>query len=113
MHKLLERQLRRFLPAGMDVPTELVPFIDAIDATYRQSDDDRALLERSMEVASQEMVDRFRQLNDALMAAERTSAERSALLSLLTATLDSTTDGILVVDPNGRIVQSNRRFAEM
>ena len=34
-------------------------------------------------------------------------------LSLLTATLESTTDGILVVDPEGKIVSLNRKFAAM
>ncbi len=34
-------------------------------------------------------------------------------LSLLAATLDATADGILVVDPFGRITSFNRRFAEM
>jgi diguanylate cyclase (GGDEF)-like protein/PAS domain S-box-containing protein len=34
-------------------------------------------------------------------------------LSLLEATLESTTDGLLVVDLNGRIVSYNQRFAEM
>jgi PAS domain S-box-containing protein len=34
-------------------------------------------------------------------------------VSLLSSTLEATTDGILVVDPAGRIVRSNRRFAEL
>ena len=34
------------------------------------------------------------------------------LLSLLTATLDSTADGILVVDMDGKITSFNRRFIE-
>lgn len=34
-------------------------------------------------------------------------------LSLLRATLDSTADGILVVDENGKILSYNRRFVEM
>ena len=34
-------------------------------------------------------------------------------LSLLAATLDATADGVLVVDPGGRITSFNHRFAEM
>ncbi|MGZ4172908.1 MAG: EAL domain-containing protein [Solirubrobacteraceae bacterium] len=39
--------------------------------------------------------------------------EMAATLSLLTATLESTTDGILVVDALGRIVSHNRKFGDM
>jgi len=40
-------------------------------------------------------------------------AELQETLSLLTATLDATADGILVVDQNGRFTSFNRRFVEM
>ena len=39
--------------------------------------------------------------------------ELSQTLSLLTATLDSTADGILVVDNDGIITGFNRRFSEI
>jgi diguanylate cyclase (GGDEF)-like protein/PAS domain S-box-containing protein len=44
---------------------------------------------------------------------ERTQKELEATLSLLTATLESTADGILVVDPEGNISSFNTQFAEM
>src|SRR5690349_18855062 len=44
---------------------------------------------------------------------ERALAERSRTLSLLSATLESTADGLLVVDLDGRIVGLNGRFVEM
>jgi PAS domain S-box-containing protein len=46
---------------------------------------------------------------------EKTRAERelSQTLSLLRATLDSTAEGILVVDTGGNIVSYNRRFVDM
>ncbi len=48
-------------------------------------------------------------------ATAQVSAERelSEALSRLTATLESTADGILVVSTDGRITGSNRRFAEI
>jgi len=42
-----------------------------------------------------------------------TELELRDTLSLLTATLESTADGILVVDASGRISSHNRQFAEM
>ncbi|EQB63218.1 MAG: PAS sensor protein [candidate division Zixibacteria bacterium RBG-1] len=46
---------------------------------------------------------------------ERKKAEEGlrSTLSLLTATLESTADGILVVDQEGKIVSFNRKFVEM
>jgi diguanylate cyclase (GGDEF)-like protein/PAS domain S-box-containing protein len=44
---------------------------------------------------------------------KQAEAQREGSVSLLRATLDSTTDGILVVDPSGKITSYNRRFTEM
>ncbi|MBI4363970.1 MAG: PAS domain S-box protein [Candidatus Latescibacteria bacterium] len=43
----------------------------------------------------------------------RTAEAQAEALSLLEATLESTADGILVVDPQGRIVRLNDRFVRM
>ena len=45
--------------------------------------------------------------------ASEAEAEAERSLSLLRATLESTTDGILVVDESGRIVTYNQQFVEM
>ncbi len=44
---------------------------------------------------------------------KRVQTELEHSLSLLEATLDSTADGILVVDPEGRIVSFNKKFVQM
>ena len=99
-HSLLARQIRRFFGDADAVPNgDWRAFLDAVNQAYLQSDADRALLERSMDLSSQELIQSERNFRNSL--------------SLLQATLDSTTDGILVVDRAGRIAVSNRRFAEM
>ena len=46
-------------------------------------------------------------------ARRRADSEIEASLSLLRATLEATTEGILVVDNNGKMVNFNRKFTEM
>jgi signal transduction histidine kinase/ActR/RegA family two-component response regulator len=112
VHKLLERQVRRHLGADAAIPESLRPFLQAVNEAYRQADDDRRLLEHSMDVVSEEHAERFRLLQEAL-AESRLAAEQRHTLALLKSTLDSTTDGILVVDSAGLTVVCNRRYAEM
>ncbi|MDP1581636.1 MAG: PAS domain-containing protein [Candidatus Didemnitutus sp.] len=55
-HNLLRRQLKRHfgqteIPAG-----NLADFFAAVEAAYRANDDDRAMLERSLELSSQELL---------------------------------------------------------
>lgn len=57
MHKLLERQLKHAFGSLEDVPAGLASFLEAVDATYRESDSDRELLERSMDLTSQELLE--------------------------------------------------------
>jgi GAF domain-containing protein len=44
---------------------------------------------------------------------KRTEEELERSISLLQATLESTADGILVVDTDGKIISSNRKFIDM
>jgi PAS domain S-box-containing protein len=62
MHKLLERQIRRHLRPDGTVPDELRSFVQSVDQAYTESDADRALLERSLELSSQELLSRFQEL---------------------------------------------------
>ena len=112
MHKLLARQLRRFFGSSENLSAELQPFVAAVEEAYRQSDSDRAMLEHSMEVVSAELGDRFR-LREALLASKRAEEELSAALSVLTATLESTADGILVVTASSKILRMNKKFIDL
>src|SRR5712692_2842468 len=56
-----------------------------------------------------------RELREAQTRRERKRADENleSSLSLLAATLESTADGILVVDQAGRVVTSNQKFVQM
>jgi signal transduction histidine kinase/DNA-binding response OmpR family regulator len=55
-HPLLLRQLRRLSHSGEPASPALTEFIDRVEAAYRQADADRALLERSLELSSNELL---------------------------------------------------------
>ncbi len=56
LHSLLRRQLKRHGLVLTDLPRPWRDFIASVDAAYRQSDDDRATIERSLDLSSQELL---------------------------------------------------------
>ncbi len=56
IHSLLRRQMRRHLGEGKPIPRELAGFIEAVNDAYHESDADRGMLERSLELSSQELL---------------------------------------------------------
>jgi signal transduction histidine kinase len=71
MHKLLERQLRKFGP----LPPECEGLIAAIDSAYAQADRDREMIQRSLELASHELLERNRQLREDIECRKRLEVE--------------------------------------
>jgi two-component system, cell cycle sensor histidine kinase and response regulator CckA len=70
MHSLLARQLRRHLTPELRSDPSVAEFLLAVDAAYRQSDTDRVLLERSLDLSSRELM----QANEELRTSERVLA---------------------------------------
>jgi len=56
MHSLLQRQIRKYLQDNPQFLENCHEFINIIDQTYSQFDDDRTMLERSLELSSQELI---------------------------------------------------------
>jgi diguanylate cyclase (GGDEF)-like protein len=91
---------------------------------FAEEEDRLAAFIATLAGAALENTDGFAEVQALSASLEQRVAERTAqltaskervdsALSVLAATLDSTADGILVVDIEGRIVHHNRRFAEM
>ena len=138
MHKLLARQLKRYFGDASSVPEGLEEFVAAIDAAYRQADADRLLLERSLDLTSDELLeanaelrldrrelegrvaDRTAELLAANRKLEREITDRRKAESRLRASelrfqtlADNSPTGIFHSDAVGRTVYVNRAWTEI
>ncbi|MES9958886.1 MAG: EAL domain-containing protein [Sedimenticola sp.] len=94
MHRLLKRQLRKLGidPAQEPTRQQWSTLLERISETYQQSDDDRYLLERSLQVSSDEMQVMFQQ--------QKASAE-----GRLRALVNALPDLVFMLDEDGRYVE--------
>jgi PAS domain S-box-containing protein len=56
LHRLLARQLRRFIPESETLPHSMEAFLEAVNTAYHESEEDRRMMERSLELSSQELL---------------------------------------------------------
>jgi two-component system cell cycle sensor histidine kinase/response regulator CckA len=71
MHKLLLRQIRRAGISVDDVPPALAQLCELVDEAYGAADTERALMERSLELTSSELLGRNRVLRSDLVARQQ------------------------------------------
>jgi diguanylate cyclase (GGDEF)-like protein/PAS domain S-box-containing protein len=102
MHKLLLRQLRRHF-GSTDVPAELRGFVDAVNQAYEEAQGDRVLLERAMELTSQEMLERYRDLQ--AQVGERERAEQALRHSeeYFRSLTENASDVVSVLEADGTV----------
>ena len=62
-NKLLQRQLQKHF--GDSIPENLVAFLEVVKASYEHYEQDRTMLERSIEISSEEMIELNRSQKDA------------------------------------------------
>ncbi|TCJ14653.1 PAS domain S-box protein [Parasulfuritortus cantonensis] len=95
MHKLLQRQLKRYLGDGVTLTPELAALLAAVSSQYEDAEQERALLENAIEVNSREL----RELNDRL---------RHQNAELTRTMLNTLSDGVYATDTEGRLTFMNQ-----
>ena len=81
LHSLLRRQLRRFIGETESLLQEQADFLQAINDAYSQFDADRRMLEHSLELTSQELLEANAELSRSNVDLEIRVAARTAELS--------------------------------
>jgi signal transduction histidine kinase len=62
LHRLLQRQIKKHFGSLDQIPAELQALLAAINEAYQQADTDRVMVERSLDLTSQELLARNQQL---------------------------------------------------
>lgn len=107
MHKVLERQIKKTY-GGLDtIPLELRSFLDIIGATYEHFDEDRSLLERSLELSSKELIENNQRLR---IEIEKVNTQTHRIKEEKVkdeAIITSIGDGLIVTDKDSKILIMN------
>src|ERR1700689_2029568 len=108
MHRLLTRQIRKAFgdTTAQSLPPEIQRLLELVNDSYVQTDADRTLLERSMELSSNELLSRNQSLlstNQALRDAEQKYR----------AIFENATEGIFQTTADGRYIAANPALAEI
>lgn len=82
LHKLLKRQIKKHLNTN-EIPENLEPLLMAINEAYKQQDEDRFIIERSMELSSEELLEMIQRLKETQM--ELVQKEKMASIGQLAA----------------------------
>ena len=64
MHKLLATQIKRYLKELKEIPPEWKEFVEAVSLAYEEADDDYELMERVMDISSEELMEKNSALVD-------------------------------------------------
>ena len=122
LHPTLARQIR--VQFGDTPPPELADFFTAVSQTYEGFDQDHTLVERSLDISSQELGERIHQLREAqvqletekhgveLKVAERT-AELQETQAQLEASIRALSFGFALINPKREIVIHNQVLEEV
>lgn len=106
MHRLLKRQLRRHTDSN-EISESHADLFSAISDAYVQMDQERAMIERSLDLVSTELNQHNESLRKEVQKQQQAQDKLDTSLATLNAMFDATGEAILVFSPSGRIVKYN------
>lgn len=90
-HRLLQRQIKRYLKGETEgLPEDWQNFLAAVNEVYHQADSDRAILQRTLELSSQELLEANASMRQLVQTMEAQVDERTQELTSANADLAAT-----------------------
>lgn len=112
MHKLLQRQIKRYC-ANILLIEEYQTLLRSISDAYEQNEQGMKLLENSLYLTSSELNQRNKLLRSKLLTLGDIQHQLLKSLTVLNATFDATGEIILSLDVNGCLIKSNNLGREL
>jgi signal transduction histidine kinase len=118
LHPVLRRQLARHVGEVATLTPEIQALLEVVNAAYHQADEDRKLLERTMDLSSQELMATNAELSRMKDEAQAASRAKSLFLANMRHELRTPLNAILgfadllAEAPEGSITPAHREFAE-
>ena len=107
--RTLRRQIQKYLGTRGDDP-ELAAFLNAVNESYRLSDRDREMLERSLDLTSGELTALNEKIREEKTQALEKLTENEQILTSINQNLS---EGVFRIATNGRILFANRAFLDL
>jgi len=111
MHRLLTRQLRRHFGADFQPPPEWLGLLELIGQAYEQSDSDRMMLERSLELSSHELIEFHLAEKETILRQQIESIERER--KHFKALADTVPAAVLRLDADGNCNFVNQEWIKI
>jgi PAS domain S-box-containing protein len=108
MHSLLKRQLKRIFGDSLPGTEEWQTFIEAVNNAYREFDADRRMLERSLELSSNELLQTNSEMRAIIQALRESEEKYRTLVENVSIGVYRNTTG-----PHGRFLQANRAMVKI
>jgi len=112
-HSLLHRQLKKVFGSPENAPDELEPLLKKVDQAYRDFDEDRELLERSLEITSNDLRERYSKIKKDNQKLKEIKKELQKSETKFRKIFNESPIGIALINPDGQYIDVNKSMTEI